>query len=106
MLKYYLTKKDFEDLECNVITYQEPVTVINETPMTAKMYKFKDLEQLKSSDLVKNIKAMKSYIFMFENPEAVKFMFSDFEFGFGKTDTLVDNMEEAEELIVRLFVCN
>jgi hypothetical protein len=104
---YYATKNDLESFGCKVITGVGPVTLLNDQPLAAKVYKFESLEQLKNSDLIKDVKAFNSYIYMYEMSKEQLDDLNKLQENFSNyQDAIVFNSDDADKVIIRLYNAN
>lgn len=108
---FYLTKEFIKEelgIE-NVVGLNSVVSLMNNRPVFAKNFKWNSIDDLKEDDMFKDIKAiggciilyeidMKSYKEYKETSDGSRIIF-DYEYEF------VDDVKNADEIIVRLFEC-
>jgi hypothetical protein len=112
---FYMTKEFIQkELQIEKVeTSQMPIGVINNIPVSARMFKWNSLEEMKIDDIFMNIKAMNGIVYFYEmNPKDFqkfcKEVYSEFENVNIEEDEnfpeYVENFEEADEFQIRMFV--
>jgi len=93
MKTFYLTK-EFIEKELgisNIVIAHAPISVINDKPVVAKMFRWKSIDELKNDDMFRDIKAAEGAIFLYEmNIE----QYQEFE------NKIIDEAIKDEEVII------